>query len=289
MPRVLVTAALGNVGREVVRECRDRGLSVRVADRHTPILNEHFSGVEQARFDYGEPSTWASALTGCNQVFLLRPPAVGNMASTLCPFIDAAYSLGVEHVVFLSVAGAERMRWVPHHKVEAHLLRSGKRWTILRPGFFAQNMESAYRQDIVEDDRIFLPAGEGRVAFVDVRDIGAVAASVFQNPSAFAGQALALTGPEAITFTQVAELLTRAVSRPIRYEPATIQGYVWHLRTKRKLTWMQTIIQTILHVGLRHGDAEEVVSTVAQVLGRPPGTMAAYVERSAATWRTSQR
>ena len=284
MGRILVTAALGNVGGEVVGACAARRLEVRAADRDSGVLTARFPQHETVRLDFLDRTTWPSALKGCEQVFLLRPPPIGDMENTLIPFVDTAYSSGVRHIVFLSVAGAERMKWVPHRKVELHLMATGKDFTLLRPGFFAQNLKDAYRRDIVEDDRLYVPAGQGRVAFLDVRDAGAVAARVFEEPARFRGEALTLTGPEALSFDEVADILSARVGRLIGYVPASIVGYAWHLRRKRAMSWTQVVIQTILHVGLRRGDAERVEPTVERLLGRPPSSMREYVERAADTW-----
>lgn len=286
MRRVLVTAALGNVGREVVDRCVRQGLAVRVTDRDPSRMPAAWRSHEPHRLDFLDRSTWAPALDGCDGVFLLRPPPIGDMRATLCPFIDAAYRRGVQHLVFLSVAGAERNEWVPHRKVERHLEAHAGSWTVLRPGFFAQNLRDAYRRDIVEDDRLHVPAARGRVAFIDVRDLAEVAARVFLDPGAYRRKALTITGGEAVTFDEVARLLSVALQRPIRYEPASVLGYVWHLRRRRSLPWMQAVIQTILHVGLRRGDAEAVDPTLAAILGRRPRTMAAYIADDASTWRT---
>lgn len=285
MNRVLVTAALGNVGREVARECAAQGLTVRVAGQRTAALQQHFPGLETVRLDFLDPTTWAQALSACELVFLLRPPPIGDMDTTLCPFVTQAYAAGVQHIVFLSVAGADRMKWVPHRKVELHLAEAGRAWTILRPGFFAQNLQDAYREDILHEDRLYVPAGQGRVAFVDVRDIAAVAARVFEHPATFRGEVLTLTGPGAVTFDEVAVLLTQALGRTIRYQPASIPGYLWHLRVRRRLSAMQAVIQTILHVGLRRGDAEKVEPTAERILGRAPRDMAAYIADAVPLWR----
>ena len=282
MPRILVTGALGNVGSEVVRACTAAGLGLRVADRDAVKAKVAFPDHEPARLDFTDKSTWGAALAGCDQVFLLRPPSIGDMEATLIPFVDMAYASGIAHIVFLSVAGAERMKWVPHHKVEQHLIALGRSHTLIRPGFFAQNLKDAYRRDIVEDGRLYVPAGEGRVAFLDVRDVGDVAAEVFRAPDDFRGRALTLTGPEAVTFFQVADLLRAALERPVRYEPASIPGYSWHLRMRRNLPWMQVVVQTILHVGLRRGDAEKVEPTVEMLLGRPASSLADFIGRSRA-------
>lgn len=200
------------------------------------------------------------------------------------PFIDHAAQSGIDHIVFSSVAGAESNRIVLHHRIEQHLSASGVGWTILRPGFFTQNLETAYRADIVEDDRIFVPAGEGRVAFVDTRDIGEVAAVALTEPS-HRGMAYHLTGPEAIDFHRIAEILTHALSRETSYEPAGIPSYLTHLIT-RGLTPPHAIVQTILHAGLRRGDAAPVTDTIERLLGRQPRGVEEYVlDRARLFWK----
>lgn len=276
MPKVLVTGPLGNVGRAVVRACTAAGQSMRLAGR-IERLSVVFPQHERAEFDFYKRETWAPALRGCDQLFLLRPPQIGDMSSTLLPLIDAAREYGVGHIVFLSVAGADRMNWVPHRKVELHLAHAGWPYTLLRPGFFAQNLKDAYLRDIVEDARLYVPAGNGRIAFLDVQDVGEVAVRVLQQPSAFLGAALTLTGPEAVTFYDVASLLEEALKKPVRYEPASALGYAWHLLVRRRLPSMQVAVQTILHLGLRRGDASDVDATVERVLGRPARSLEDYL------------
>jgi uncharacterized protein YbjT (DUF2867 family) len=219
-------------------------------------------------------------------MFLLRPPAIADTKRTLVPFIDTAREQGVGHVVFLSVAGAEKNTFVPHHAVEAHLRARGHQYTLLRPGFFAQNLQDAYRRDIIEDDRLYVPAGRGRVAFVDLRDVAEVAALALCEPAAHHAKAYTLTGPEAIGFEHAAELLSGVLGRAIRYEPASVLGYVRHLR-HRTLPWGQVAVQTLLHVGLRLGQAKAVDPTLASLLGRPGHTLREYVRDHAEVWKTS--
>jgi uncharacterized protein YbjT (DUF2867 family) len=282
---VLVTGALGNVGRAVVDACDELGLALRATDLDRERVRSRFPSHDAAALDFLDRATWAPALEGCDRVFLLRPPPIGDMERTLIPFVDAAYEAGVAHVVFLSVAGAEERSWVPHRKVELHLMARGRGYTILRPGFFAQNLEDAYRRDIVEDARLYVPAGRGRVAFVDVRDIGRAAARVLVTPREYETQALTLTGPRAFTFEEAARLLSETVDRAVRYEAASIPGYAWHLRVHRRMPWMQIAVQTILHVGLRKGDAEAVDPTLERILGERPRDLAQYVRDRAEVWR----
>ena len=215
----------------------------------------------------------------------MRPPAIARVGPTVNALVDAAVAAGVGHVVFASVAGAETNRVVPHHRVEVHLRESRIGHTILRPGFFAQNLGDAYRRDIRDDDRLYLPAGDGRVAFVDVRDIGEVAAIVLAAPSAHDGRGYHLTGPRAVTLAEVAMVLTEVLGRPIAYEPATVRGHGRHLRGQG-MAWAQVVVQTLLHVGLRRGDAEAVTDTLGNLLGRAARPIDQYITDHRHLWRT---
>jgi uncharacterized protein YbjT (DUF2867 family) len=276
--RFLVTGATGNVGREVVRALLARGREVRAAVSRP---EEAVEGAEAVKFDLRDKGTWGAALEGCAGVFLMRPPPISDVEQTLNPFADAARGLPV---VFLSVAGAGENKIIPHYKVERHLERRSGAYTLLRPGFFAQNLQDAYRRDIAEDDRIYVPAGAGRAAFVDVRDVAALAAEALCEPQVHAGQAYTLTGPEAVSFEQAAAWLSEALGRPIRYERASVAGYVHHLRTRRGMAMAQIAVQTILHVGLRFGQAETVDPTLERLLGRPTGTLKRYIKDHVAVW-----
>lgn len=282
---VLVASATGNVGRAVVAGLLDAGIPVRAGDLDPARVHARFPGVEAVHLDVTDPATFAPALEDVAGLFLLRPPPVSRVGPTVNALVDEAVRARVGHVVFSSVAGADTNRIVPHHRVETHLQASGLDHTILRPGFFAQNLGDAYRADIRDDDRLFVPAGQGRVAFVDVRDLGEVAARVFADPAPHRGRGYVLTGPVAVTFDEVADELSRVLERSIDYVPAGVLPYARHLRA-RGLPLPAVVVQTILHVGLRRGDAEAVDSTLADLLGRPPRTIVDYVADHAELWRT---
>lgn len=272
--KVLVTGATGNVGRHVAEELRRRSCAFVAAGTSPGRIGAEL-GRETVALDFLQPATFPDALDGISAVFLLRPPAIGRVRSTLNVFIDECVRARIEHVTFLSVQGAERQRWVPHHSVERHLFQSGLCWTILRPGFFAQNLGDAYRADIRDRSELVVPAGHGKVAFVDVRDVAELAARSFVEP-ALRFQALTLTGPQAVTFDHVARVLSRHLGRTVRYRPVSTARYVRHLRRQRA-PWGRALVQTLLHVGIRFGNAERVDPTLARLLERPARDIEAYV------------
>ena len=280
---ILVVGASGNVGGAVVQSLLAAGLPVRAAGTDLTALERRYPGVQGARLDFHDPATFAPALLGAGGLFLLRPPPISRVGPTLNALLDVAQDSGVDHVVFSSVAGADTNRVVPHHRVENHLRASSLSWTILRPGFFAQNLADAYRTDILTDSRIFVPAGRGRAAFIDVRDIGDVCAAVFAEPPAHRGAGYTLTGAEALDFGEVAAIVSRELGRTVRYEAASVLAYLRHLRGQG-LPLSLVLVQTILHTGLRRGQAETVDPTLARILGRAPRTLAAYVHDHRSVW-----
>jgi uncharacterized protein YbjT (DUF2867 family) len=280
---VLVLGATGNLGGATARALLHAGLPVRVAGRDASRLPSRFPGATTATLNLADPRTFEAALAGCGGMFLVRPPQIARVGPTLNALVDTAVRIGVGHVVFASVTGADTNRIVPHHRVETHLRTAGLPWTILRPGFFAQNLAGAYRRDIRDDGRIVLPAARGRAAFVDTRDVGDVAAAILADPGPHRGAAYVLTGPQALGFDTVAEILTGALGRPIRYQPVSVPGYLRHLR-RSGTPWPPALVQTVLHTGLRYGQAETVDPTLGRLLGRPPRTLAEYVHDHRDLW-----
>ena len=276
---ILVIGASGNVGRGVVDSLLARQVPVRAAVRTFSRVQR--SGIDEILFDFQAPSTFAPALAGCRGLFLLRPPAMSEVASTLIALIDEAVRQGLQQIVFLSVAGADRNPLIPHHAVEKHLQAGRTPWTFLRAGFFAQNLHDAYRQDIKAGE-LWLPAGAGRAAFVDTLDLGEVAAKALDE-GVLQREAPRLTGPEALSFHDVAQILTEELGRPIRYRPVGPLRYARHVM-KQGLPLTQAAVQTILHVGLRFGQAEAVDPRLGQILGRPPHTLREVIRRNPSHW-----
>ncbi|MEM8502246.1 MAG: NmrA family NAD(P)-binding protein [Cyanobacteria bacterium P01_D01_bin.1] len=277
MEPILITGASGNIGKHVVSGLKELSKKVHVARRDS-------SDDPSAVFlDFNDPSSYDNALSGVKSLFLLRPPAISNTSKTLNVLIDKAYSQGVEHIVFVSVSGAESNTFVPHHAVEQKLITSGSSYTILRPGFFSQNLESAYRTDILSNSCIYLPSGRGKINFIDTRDIAEIAIQALIKPEFHSRRAYTLSGAEALTFYEVANLLTKELGRPIKYHEASVLGYFFHL-LKQRVPFMKAIIQTVLHTGIRSGQANIVNSTASKLLGRETTSISEYIHENRDKW-----
>lgn len=233
---LLVLGALGNVGAEVVRSLLAAGASVRAADLFPEKIVQRFGeDVAAVPFDYGRPDTFAPAFAGIRKAFVMRPPQIADVQGLMVPALEAAKVAGVKHMVFLSLIGIEQNTRVPHYKVEQWMLNSGLDYTFLRCSFFMQNLNTTHRAEIRERDEIYVPVGDAKTSFLDVRDIGAVAALALLHPG-HAKKAYELTGSEALDYYQVADLFTQVLGRKIAYKnPAALAFFLRQARSSSNL------------------------------------------------------
>jgi uncharacterized protein YbjT (DUF2867 family) len=212
---ILVTGSSGTIGTEVLRELQARGAPVRAGYRsRKPSLQ----GVETARLDLSSGEGLPEALRGVEALFLLSGD-MPNQAEVEIATVKAAKKTGVRRIVKLSVLNAAEEEFGfgrMHRAVEREIEASGIAYNLLRPNGFMQNFATYHGGTIRSDDAFYLPCGEASVAHVDARDIAAMAA-VCLTGGAPEGKAYDLTGPQALTFYDVAEKLSAPIGRTINY------------------------------------------------------------------------
>jgi uncharacterized protein YbjT (DUF2867 family) len=281
---ILITGATGNVGRVVLRALTAAGTQTRVALRPGRTGGSRPEAGDAIAFDFTDPATWSRAFAGVESMFLVRPPALGNVRRDLLPAVAAARDAGVRHVVFLSLQGADRNRIVPHATVERWLRTSGMRWTFVRPSFFAQNLSTTHAADIRDRDAIIVPAGRGATAFVDTEDVGSVAADALLDPDEHADRAWTITGPRALGYDEVAEILTAELGRPIRYLRPSLPRYLRHARRELRMPPGMVAVTAAIYTTARLGRAAGLTDDVRRILGRDPVDFAAFAHRERAAW-----
>ncbi len=266
---ILVIGALGNTGTQLVNMLLLRGKRIRAADRDVNSLRNHFGdSVECVQFDFSDPTTFAQTFEGVEKMFLMRPPQISNVKRDMFPAIDAAKQAGVKYVVFLSVIGIEKMTFIPHYKVESYLKEQGFETTFLRCSFFMQNLSSTHRQQIKERHEIFVPVGKAKTSFIDVRDIGAVAAQILTGEG-HAGRNYDLTGAEALDYWQATKVLSDTLGHEIIYrDPNALQFLVETIRRGAPISY--TLVVMGLYISTRYGMAEKVTDCVERIIGRKP-------------------
>ncbi|MBI1299178.1 NAD(P)H-binding protein [bacterium] len=280
---ILVTGATGNVGSEVVTLLHNNGAPVRAAVTSARSAERLPVPVPWAILDYTNPNTYAAAFADVGALFLMRPPHIANVERDMKPLIEYAVASGVERIVFLSLLGADKNRVVPHAKVETLLQETHVAVTLLRAGFFMQNLSTTHRKEIRNEDAIFVPAGMGKTAFIDVRDIAAVAVKALTE----AGRGVKsyeLTGNVAYDYAEVAAMMTEVLGRPIRYADPSLPRFAWRMwRNGQPLAY--TAVVSAIYTTTRFGAASTITTDTGDVLERKPISLHQFIDESAAIWQ----
>ena len=285
---ILVTGATGNVGRQVVRLLLDAGEPVRAAARSTSAVVAAFGdAVEAVALDFTDPGTWDAAYHGVQRMFLLRPPHLARPKTQMIPSLEHAQAVGVEHMVLLSLQGAEHNPVVPHAALERWLRRSSLSWTFVRASFFMQNLTTVHVTDIRDRSEIVVPAGDGATAFVDAHDVAAVAAAALLDPAGHRNRAWTPTGSQALTYTEVAAALSDVLGRRITYTRPAALTYARHAKTVLDLPMAMVLVTSAIYTAARLGRADGLSNDVITVLGRPPISFEEFARRECSAWTSS--
>jgi uncharacterized protein YbjT (DUF2867 family) len=282
MKSVLVTGLRGKTGRQVATALvRRKGVAVRGAGRNVANLN--FPGVIVSRFDWEDSASWPGALAGVEAIYLVKPKTA-DPAGTVTSFLRLAGS--IERVVLLSEIGAgNRDDATSERKVERVIESLPIAWTIIRPNWFMQNFTepSFYLEAIRDVGELKVPTGGQPTSFVDTRDIADVATAALLD-SGHAGRSYTLTGPQALTLAEVAELIGQAAGHQLRYIDPPLNEYLEALSDKG------TAKATVEYYGriyscIQNGRTSIISADVEQVTGHPPRTFSAFVEENKNVWR----
>jgi uncharacterized protein YbjT (DUF2867 family) len=278
MTRVLVTGATGTTGSRVVPDLLADGHEV-LAGTRSPERYDGPDGAVSTRFDFTDPTSY-DAFEGCDAVFLVRPPEMGRVETGVFPAVDAAERAGVDRVVVLSVLGADRVPVLPHRRIERRVEASSLDYVFLRAAYFMQNLAAVHAAD-VRGGELVVPAGNGRVAMVDARDVAAVAARTLVD--AGGRRAFDLTGPFALDFHEVARTLSAVLDSPVEYTRPSFPRFVREMRARGVPTGL-TLAMCGVYAPTRLGLTGRVTDDVEAVLGRRPLSFERFARDYRETW-----
>jgi uncharacterized protein YbjT (DUF2867 family) len=268
---ILITGATGALGLELTKNLFDRSLPVRVFVRdRSRARSLSFPGIELFVGDFARLSTFDGALAGVDQLFLLNPSSP-QLEQPLRNFVDAAKRARVKHIVNLSQFGADAGasgRYSRYHAaVEYHIMKSRIPYTFLRPNLFMQTL-LCFRSIISSQGTLYAPTGSAKVSAIDVRDVAAVAVASLTQ-SVHEGKIYELTGPEALSYAEMAGQLSQALGKAIKHIDVP----------------PQSMLQTLLDLGVpagrgdalvehfdryRRGEADAVTTAVYDAIQREP-------------------
>ncbi|MEU7530943.1 SDR family oxidoreductase [Saccharothrix sp. NPDC042600] len=219
---IAVTGATGRLGGRVARRLAERGVAQRLVVRD-PSRAPELPGASVVAASFGDGAAVRAALEGVGTVLMVSAAESPDRVEQHRTFVDAAVDAGVRHLVYISFYGAAANATFTlardHHATEVHIRATGLGHTFLRDNLYAD-----FAPFLVGEDGIIRgPAGEGRVAMVAQDDIADAATAVLLDPHAHDGRAYELTGPEALTLAEVAEVVQRVTGRPTGYHAETVE------------------------------------------------------------------
>lgn len=272
---ISVIGSTGNIGSELVDLLSDSRASVRAVLRninHTRQLR----GVTWLQADVSDEALLDSALAGTDRLFLLTGNSPG-FGQTQINIIRAAERLGVKHVVKLSALGAsprtQSSLAYEHWLAEQVLEESSMTWTILRPHVFMQNWLGEVADTVRSEGVIYAAIGEGRVPFIDARDIAAVAAEALLHPEKHAGKRYVLTGGESVGYDALAHAISKAIDKPVVYKSLSMDKMRARMEKQGISTKMIDSYLALAAYQKAGGPTERVSESVREVLGREPRTI----------------
>lgn len=286
---ILVIGATGRVGGEVLAQLVAKGVPLRVLAQHAAQAAAlEARGVETVVGDLRRPETLDPAFQGVNKLFIVTPGA-SDQVVIQSNAIDAAVRAGVKHVVKVSDLGASPRSPLSHARwnweIEQVLIKSGLPYTILRPQFFMQNFLLVIAPSVAAEDAFFAPTGEGRVPFVDIRDIAEVAVAALTD-TGHENRIYDLTGPEDLSFADVARILTNTIQRDIRFEDVEPDAARETLVRLGLPTWFANDLVSLFAI-VKEGQASGVSATVAEVTHHPARSLEQFLKEHREAFQTA--
>lgn len=265
--KVLVTGATGNTGSGLVPALRSAGVDVRAFVRDEskaqPLKDV---GAEVVVGDLDRPETIEPAVEGVDKIYLLtwNGPTQAQQAENV---IEVAKQAGNPHIVRHSMWGSEKSRIITQgDQVEEAVKASGLPWTLLKPTFFMQNTMMA-AQTIASDGVIYGDMKDGKLGMIDLRDIVDVAVAVLTG-NGHEGKSYILTGPEAISFQDVADTFSKVLGKDVKY--VNVPGEA-ALESMVGMGFPEWIAKGYVELseGFSEGFANSVTDNVATLAGHP--------------------
>jgi len=280
----LITGATGNIGSLVVERLIARGERPRVFARDAVKARERYGQrVEIFSGDLADAASLAPALDGADTLFLLNSgPDLGRRDAGAA---YAAKAAGVKCVVKLSSYDAREQNvgtGVWHAEGEAAIRASGVPFTFVQPAGFMSNA-LWWAQSIKAEGVVRSSTGDGKIPFIHPADIADVAVEALAS-SRYTGESLPVTGPQALSYSEMTVKIGAAIGRSLRFQAISDEE-----ARQQQIAWgaPEALVRARLSIfrAIREGRLAAVTDTVERVLGRKPIAFDQWAIENAAGFR----
>jgi uncharacterized protein YbjT (DUF2867 family) len=275
---ILVVGGRGTVGTELIKQLKSQGYRTRATTGKPAVTNVK----DNVHLNLVTGEGVHAAFEGVDRAFFLSPPGYTDQYALLSPLIQEAKRRGLKKVVMMTAMGANSNEASPFRRAEVDLEKSGLAYNIIRPNWFMQNFNSFWIQQINELGEIQLPAGEAKVSFIDARDIAAVAAKLLTT-SAHDQKDFDLTGHESYNHTQVANAISKATGREIKYVENTPTKFKENLLSAG-LPKDYADFLVLIFGFLKEGYNAGTNNNIKDITGQQPRSLKQYVDDFKNSW-----
>ena len=273
--RILVTGGKGKTGRRVVERLVDAKIDVAIGTRTPTDGKDRF-------FDWSDTAS-VSAFADCSAVYLVAPTDRTDHLGVMRPVLERALEGGTRRFVLLSSSLLERGDPMMG-EVHAWLADNVPEWAVLRPSWFMQNFsDGPHARTIREEDTIYSATGEARVGFIDANDIAAAAFACLTAPDPLNDDRI-LTGPHALGYDDVADVLSEVTGRTIRHVSLSTKALATRFEQQGLPTDYSAVLAG-LDETIRTGVEDRVTDEVELLTNRNPISFRKFAESAAQVWR----
>lgn len=276
---ILITGATGKTGSAAVQELSNRNIPFRVLIRNEDKLNQITDmGGEVIIGAIEDDAALNQAMEGVQKALVLLPNSEQQLFLEK-KVVDAALEANVQHIVKMSSMEAvpEATSPIPklHMQSENYIKNSGMNWTMIKPNFFMQNLLGSGKT-IVEQNKFFLPMGEGKAGMIHTKDVGTVIAKVLSE-NGHEGQNYEVTGPEILSFHDVAEIFSKVLGKKVDYINVPIDEYKKTLSQFLTNQWhLDSVID--LFKDIAEGGIEDKTDTFQDLIGKSPCSLEQFIQ-----------
>ena len=265
---ILIIGGTGKTGRLVAKNLTQLGHHVRVVGRKT-----------SPSFDWDDPATYDAALKDMDRAYVVYYPdlAVPGARDAIHHLTEKALKAGLDKMVLLSGKGETEAE-----ACEEIVANSGLNYTTVRASWFNQNFNEGAFKDYIVAGHLALPMSEAKIPYTDTKDIADVVTKVLLDDT-YNGEVVTVTGPEKLTFEEVAGIVSRKLGKTIQYHPISMEEFragLTQAGVPEPVIWLLSYLFTEV---LGHSENQTISNDVERILGRKPITFEEYVEETVAS------
>ena len=278
--KILVLDATGNIGSHLIDLLKNKGADFLAGTSSNTREESHHISI-----DFADVLSIEKAMKGMDTLFMLMPTHP-DMVQWGKNIVSSAQKSGIKHIVRLSAAIAKNDLDLDFMKkireIDNSVINSGLNYTIIAPQFFMQNLSTLMADDY-KNGTLYLPAGDGKLGWIDVRDIALVSMEILLNPEKYKNETLTITGTESLSYGEAVEQMNNILGKDTQYiaipDDAAIQG----MTEKQFPPFFIDVMMDLNHATVL-GYAEELTDTVEKITGKKPISFKEFVINNKSVW-----